>query len=848
MIKHSQYENGVKDVFRLKVVSGQYAGIYDIKKPVGFDDFDCIVDIDKEFFNINNLVIGETEKITFTEYYDPKTFELVKNVYEEQGGDGIIVFYWQKQKGTEIYDLLEENYALNLNKYKESFDHSRKKIELEIKKRDEQNLLLTREETSVNLFATKDLDENTITPVTSTEILYKEGGRTFSNFYFASVEHSLGIIQTSYKLAYRWFPVFIKADDYEFGDNTNKEVGAYRPFPTTNGIYLGNPLYVVSPLNNLEFEISNITAQTETTDSTNPDSLTRPFSLRYEKIQNGTTYETGILKEAVIVPENENRWTMVIENEIYSIGSVRENSVVRFWFWINENDGGSGPQSVFTFFVDNASFELRTKIISPIRKAKAVLLKDAVTQLCKQYTSGKMVLQSSLIDNGGKYEKTAVSSGLFLRGISNIYLGQEKFTTSLKALFQDAVAPLMALGYDLYGQDLIIEDINYFFKNIQAYDFSNKEFIQEGFSIENDSEVVYNNLIFGTKKYSTKNKDDIKNFNTSMEVSTPIKSIKNKFDKTADCIIDDKKIQELILDTTTATNDNDDDFVLIDLVNLESFSDEGVLTDCGHRNEDGYLWIYCYSTPIDTLPLSVGDYLTITYGFNVGTWQILEIDKQKAKLNKTSRIQEGITDTVVTFTLTNITKNRTFEGFTNLVGIDDIKAAANIRHNPKYQMARWFPFFGGGMINKLDNENLIVSAYKNNGEVSLQWDSDDLNNELPGLVTLEQNEGLGRMRAFKTPFFNGKKIDITLRDVNFDEFFAFLTNWRKGIDGDRMKSRGFITVKVDGKLMNIYPFGEKSISFSMKYNELKISGKIKNIYYNDDKFRYFDRYHDSFFE
>lgn len=837
MIKHSQYENGVKDVFRLKVVSGQYAGIYDIKKPVGFDDFDCIVDIDKEFFNINNLVIGETEKITFMEYYDPKTFDLVKNVYEEQGGDGIIVFYWQKQKGTEIYDLLEENYALNLNKYKESFDQSRKKIELEIKKRDDQNLLLTREETSVNLFATKNLDENTITPVTSTEILYKEGGRTFSNFYFFSITRAVGEDQMTWlKNTDTWFPVFNRTDDYQFGDNTNIEVGFYDT--PRERKYFGDPLTVISPLNNLYLEISNLNIYTG---QVFPPAATQPFKLVVIKIENGQEYERIDNMINSVYDDDFKGQGIKIKNETFNIGSLRANSSLRILFI------ASAPTQ---WFIPNteASFELRTKIISPIRKAKAVLLKDAVTQLCKQYTSGKMALQSSLIDNGGKYEKTAVSSGLFLRGISNIYLGQEKFTTSLKALFQDAVAPLMALGYDLYGQDLIIEDINYFFKNIQAYDFSNKEFIQEGFSIENDSELTYNNLIFGTKKYSTKNKDDIKNFNTSMEVSTPIKSIKNKLDKTADCIIDDKKIQELILDTTTATNDNDDDAVIIDLVNLESFSDEGVLTDCGHRNEDGYLWIYCYSTPIDTLPLSVGDYLTITYGFNVGTWQILEIDKQKAKLNKTSGIQEGITDTVVTFTLTNITKNRTFEGFTNLFGIDDIKAAVNIRHNPKYQMARWFPFFGGGMISKLDNENLIVSDYKNNGEVSLQWDSDDLNNELPGLVTLEQNEGLGRMRVFKTPFFNGKKINITLRDVNFDEFFAFLTNWRKGIDGDRMKSRGFITVKVDGKLMNIYPFGEKSISFSMKYNELKISGKIKNIYYDDDKFRYFDRYHDSFFE
>ena len=61
-IKHGLYENGVKETFQLKVVSGNYAGIYDIEKPSDWDDIDCIIDIDKDYFNLNNLIIGDTNK------------------------------------------------------------------------------------------------------------------------------------------------------------------------------------------------------------------------------------------------------------------------------------------------------------------------------------------------------------------------------------------------------------------------------------------------------------------------------------------------------------------------------------------------------------------------------------------------------------------------------------------------------------------------------------------------------------------------------------------------------------------------------------------------------------------
>ena len=66
-----------------------------------------------------------------------------------------------------------------------------------------------------------------------------------------------------------------------------------------------------------------------------------------------------------------------------------------------------------------------------------------------------------------------------------------------------------------------------------------------------------------------------------------------------------------------------------------------------YENISGYLWITSYEIPFDTIPISVGGNLTIASGFNAGTYKVLEIDRAKVKLNKTTLIVEGNFDTPI---------------------------------------------------------------------------------------------------------------------------------------------------------------------------------------------------------
>jgi hypothetical protein len=255
----------------------------------------------------------------------------------------------------------------------------------------------------------------------------------------------------------------------------------------------------------------------------------------------------------------------------------------------------------------------------------------------------------------------------------------------------------------------------------------------------------------------------------------------------------------------------------------------------------------CFDTPFDTLAVQVGDTLEIVSGLNKGTWTILEIDRAKAVLNKTSGIQEGVSDTIVKFNLKNITKNRLSEGFTNITGIKG-GGSSNMRHNPKYHMARWFPFYGGNLNKKLDTESLIVSNYKNNGNVTMSWTSTELSNELNGLTKLDANEPLGRFRSYRNTFFTGETIKVTLENVSFSEFLKCYENWRYGHDKDKTKSRGFISLNINGKTIDVYLFGDNAMTFSKGKNELTIEGKVKNKQYDHPRFKIFDYTFDYTFE
>ena len=821
-IKNLQYENGTEEIFTLTVVDSAFAGVYVIEMPDAFEQSDCIIDINEEFFNIDNFIIGDSEKISFLEYSNPIGFDIVKKVYNEKGCDGKILFGWKAKNGTNEYDLLGEGYELNLNKYKESYEKSMMKIETEIKKREVQNKFLTREDVSVNLFSEKDLDNLPCDPLVLEDVYFKEGVRKKSNFYYFDITQNLYngplLLITASSPVKTFQFVYIRSDNFELGDNENNASGYFFFYNynwnsetwSISYIYRGSLLASLSDLPNVEIEISNLEVHAlQYLANSDPN-----FSMNAVIKLNGNIVRRVKLEDfTMISPDVQfKRSEIKVLNKKYQIGNLKQNETVEILFETNDSNG-----AFFRTIDTSTSFEISADLTSPLRKTKVIRLKNAIERLSRIYSGVDLPVESTIISDGGYFYNTAISTGMFMRGLPDVY-NTNKITTSFKELFYESASKLLALGFDLQDEKIIVEDIAYFFKDLETYDFSDKEFIQEDYNLENDVENSYNQLIFGSKKYSTNKRSDLLNYNTKLEALSPLKSVKTKFDKAINAIIDEDKISEMILDKSTSTNDNDDDLIMFDVVHVDNYEDEGILSDAVHYSEGGYLWINSYETPFDILPLFVGGFLEITSGLNTGNWEILVIDKYKIKLNRTSGIESGTSETPIKFIVSDIDKNRTDEGFSIVDNVKDRKSATNLRHNPKYQMARWFPFYGSGLNKKLNSDEIIVTNYKNNGDVILEPNSTELNNELQGETTLKVNETLERLRDYRQPFFSGQTIEITLIEVKFNEFFKCYNQWRYGEN-----NRGYISV---GNV-KLYPFGTKAFNFAGSLNELTLRGKIK---------------------
>ena len=817
-IKHILNETGVSERFKLIVPDGNYEGEYNIKKPDGWNDIDSVVNINEEFFNVEDFIIGSSTKLKFSQFSDPDSFNLIRNIYNESAGDGRIIFKWIAVKNGIEYDLLSENFEINFNKKGESFEKTMMTTEVELIKSEAQNKLFTREDTTIDLFDTKDLEENDIDPVPTFEIGFKKGDRILSNFY--SWDISQTIINQTPRTDH--FFSFRRADSPEFGNNTNEYCGI-KNIPGGTQINQGPFIGTDVTLKSIKIEISNMDIICGRSDSNIP---IRPDAALYATISGAGFFYTQLLEPSI--PSGTNGSQIKIENKVYSLNINNTSNIYpgqNLSFNIITND--ATDKFIILSLKTNTSIEITANMESPLVRTKTIRLIDGLNQIVKNYTSSEIQTESFILGPDGDYYNTSISTGMYLRGLPEIYLSQ-KLKTSLKDLFQQGAAKLLAFGYDILNNKLIVENIDYFFKDVKCYDLSEKQYIREDFKLEHDSSLTYNTLLFGSKKYSTKQKFDIQNFNTLIEVNTPIKSNKNKFDKQTDLIIDEYKIKELIEDKSSSTNDNDDDKVLVDLVHVNDYWDYGVFENCIHSVEGGVLKLSCTQTPFDTTLMEVGNKAKITEGLNQGTWTILEITDFSIKLDKTSGIQEGVSDTPIEYNISSLIKNRTIEGFTNYdATINNPGSTSNIRHNPKYHLARWWPFFGSGLRKKQNYELLKVTNYKNNSEAKMEIVTGEMPNELQGEVIVGANEELSRMKGYKATFFTGEKIELSYDKVTFEEFFTIYNNWKFGEGNNRLLSRGFLSCNTPYGIYDIYPFGPEAFSHSKAKNTLKIKGKVK---------------------
>ncbi|MEA1848944.1 hypothetical protein U9K52_08480 [Chryseobacterium sp. MHB01] len=886
-ISNIRLEDGVNDIFHLKIIESEILnGSYAIQPPDGIDDTDFVVDINEETFNVENMILGDSLKLKIYQYYDRQTYDLLTQVYKERGGDSRAIFIWKIQKGNDVIDLLNEDYEINFNKYIDRYGKSGKYIEFEVKKRESQNKFYARKDKTIDLFSTKNIDNNDILPVVPTKGIYKESDRTLESFWFYDgfydnddlLYYETDFNDNDFKPSNPYFPRMRRSDDsqlgtyYEhFGSRVEVDSSFYAnndmafSFPLTVPPFTkaewGTMLYAEADYNDITITISNLVFRSRRVQNNTPIPFTMYLIKGYKTVISPNDWQNQILVEEVIwSSENKNEnglnWAELdISTHPLATGNATNSELKltkanfpnlltslskdeHLRIMIRNNNGYVFDEED-TFIIRNTGFSIKASIngTPPARRVLMVNLREAIDKISENITDNGIRIESNVLSSG-IFNHQYISTGQFLRGtVFEKYLFQTKLELDFETLFEKGAAKLLGLGYDVYNGKIVVEDLKYFFKDVESYDFTDKEFVEDETYFSNDNELCYNSIKTGGKKYSTERQDDIKNFNTFLETQTPIISKGKTLDLQSELIVDEKKIQELILDTSSSTNNNDDDIILIDCLERSNFSDRGVFKKLKHFNSGGYLWIQQFEQAWDTIPIVVNQNLSIVNGgLNIGTYQILEITATRIKLNKTMNIQtgEGFGEIEYLFTSSAI-KSRVGipdEGIIKAEGVLNKNTSSNLLHNPKYQLARWFPFFSGMLEKKKGSELLKTLKYKNNGKVQIEVKPELYEFGLQGEITLQDDISLETMRSQKDTFFSSGMQTVRLRDVTFYEYLEFMNNWRYGKlesgNFNRETCRGYVTVNLQGEIVKIYPFGSGSIKYFNKYNELEISGKIKS--------------------
>lgn len=803
MIKNIRYEDNTSERFEIEVLDGSLVGTYNIKKPSQFDDVDTIVDRNDEFYGVDNFILGEETELSILENNDPNTFNLITDVYNELGGDAQIVFRWitKDSLGVET-SILGDDYQINLNDIEFKLELERLSIKFKIKKREEQNKFNTRIDTTVDLFSDTNLDNNSITPIATSTVYLKKIDKELVNKW-----NSTGV-QTSYLSsgASSILPLAsVSQEEFESADYPS-----FRPLFTASQGYDG-----------LSLKILNLTI-TVRQDIDNPNE-TNIFKLVY--LINGIIGNEVVLETAVIEDVGAYLETKIdILNKDYNIPNMNQGDVLQVFIMLEDTLPISGK----TLIGISNNFQYQLKLNSPefAVETDSSRLFDVIGKIIGQYTDDSTTLNSSILSIGGRYYDNFINSFIGLRN-SNAGTGINSLKTSFESLFEKGVSKIMALGYDLRDKEVKIEDINFFFKDFETADLSNKDFERDSFSRSQFNSIHFNSLLTGYKKYSSEQEEDLFNFNTTVELTTPIISLKNKLDIESETVTDEYVINEAINDSSTATNDKDDDISMINTLFLDSYVDTTLYANVEFTEVSGELILSQYEKDF-TNDFNNGDVITIESGINDGTYTISSVTQFELNLGLLSPIQTGVSNVTISITRENIIKNRTSEGFDVLTGVNDLETASNVIHNPIYQLFRWYPLWGSGLTKKDLTKEIIVNDYKNNGDVNVKVNTTDFPLEYPNEIKLNENFTQKDLQdTGLLPLFNGDYIDITIKTVDFSEFFELFNNWRYGALNNDSESFGYITLKTPFGIKKIYPFGDECFNHNRGSNTLTIKGLVK---------------------
>lgn len=769
-------------------------GRIEISEPVKFDASEFVIEQDgyaRDVSFMNEEINLEFHKGIYEKTDTPQTLPDGTIIYNLTMG-----FEWLieelKEDGFELnveYILERNNLEFitgNLNGQESETDEF-SYISMKVVQNTKKAIVKRRENIKVDVFSDEDLDGNTITPLSTTNILLKAKPTVQKSEWTLPQEYNVGFPNAGNT----WFN-FINNVTSSGIENTLSFIQGFNDFDNKDDfIYIT----AVNDLSNGIIDLKDV-------EITIGNNITAPITIDFNVfyyIGENFDYPNRVLlyNDYRDLPTGEDA-TFIVNETLADVIIPNGHS---FWLWyqpiisrLTQMDFKSGSL--------NAEFT-STAIDSVI---KGVRYKDLIAQTLKSVNGQDLV--APIFDTDGEYEYLFATNGNLIRQIE----GKELYTK-----FKDRKENLVIINGDLQinNDNGFVGKYDDFYANVDNGGFllsPNDKFkssFDEKYTI-NESELIFKNYEKDRDEENT-----LDSVHTETQLLTPNKQVQNKKPIKISDIFDPFLIESqrrLALKETTAL-DSDDKVFAIDCVPLSPSATGNYSIPLTHNvNNDSQLQLLNNTTfKWGLLGFDVADEFVITNTTNADSYIIVEITNNVLTLQPQSITPTsiGLIVTSISYAYTNVAyTNRTNEGFDLIENISSPDKFSNLRFTPRRILKHWESYLNTTC--KFTSGVIKNTYFKNNGDLVTQFEGGEVYAEGADIQISSLEEKILSPKLYTQEII-----------VEYDDVLALIQKYQE-ID----TLGGFIRVQdTKGAIIKVYP---KTLKYVWVTKVMTVVGNQRN--------------------
>lgn len=739
-----------------------------IPEPVGWGEAEFMLDRDEDYHGFHYEYISAGTPLTFTDYHGR---DLITEVYEAKGGDGLIYLQYGLKDGSTIV-VTEYEGRLDLNTY----DNSAEGVTCNIERKSLHEVVKSRWDTVVDLYGTKSLDETTITAATAKQLtlhsmairerfekIYPPANGTFKQEKITTVQlppeegkyfiipnlsnptineiktandgQLLGVSTAIFDATGQPIPYafdFVSGGTFDLVLSWNVEFDFVisRKFGH-GGHYIGDITFTGKVI------LAPLVGLTTTYELSNPETVS--INARETGLQ---LFEGSIAQSITVGAGDKIIICLEIEAEV-------NPSYLRF--------------VEFSTIKTNAfSLKLEGATKSSISASKGLTYGECILQALRVVTglndplrAPMLGIQDASTRVSGEAANYLVASGFMIRKFDE---ANRPLKTSLSELITSGDA-LFCIGmqYDetSSGQYIKIMPAKDFYAGSEIIYITSCSDYKEGA----DKELSYNQIEIGYEKYiedplAIGNLDE---YNTRHEYQTPIRTEKNKWSKLSKLIgsgyaIEQTRREQFTDKPNDSTQFDDNNFLIAfiagagsSLTNTMNFNGVGSNNYIGLGNDT-------------VVPSWVVVGMALQVSGTVSNNRVFTVTKIDV-INRRIEVLENVTTSLLFLSATisaynyigKAEKDEPFDSVTNLFGSE---TAYNLRRTPKRMLITHMPFIASGLKRKEQTELIKSTFVKNNGLLATQLE----NTEPYPLGDINFDEWTENESAALSKFQDGERI------------------------------------------------------------------------------------------